>query len=410
MEGARKLLFPVVALAVIGCHGSADVPYTKYADAPSPYVPNGASGNAFDAYVLAAGEVQAAMVNTGVDPRSRSFFTPKQRERIVTALAPAVRRVANAKGACEFHYVPVKPGGTSPYRAEWRLLGHALRWQIDDQLLLATPDAALATTAVAMRFAGDLCGGGPADRTLGVEIANDVREALIPALSKLDAVSLHRLADAVKAGLERRPPLSKTFDYGQQDMSLALQTLQDEFQKDDYSTIKTAMGKEFRDLLSPLEEFRKNGRKRADFFNALNEDLQSVSDNWRRAAALPASGRGEILKFKLKGDRSRKAFARHFFLIGRPLLQIEDRSVAQLRLLILEAELRRVARTTGRAPSSLNNVSKPWGIDPYNGRIFGYQPDGAEFRVYSVGANLKDDLGDTDAAGLDPDIRTVLPN
>ena len=110
-----------------------------------------------------------------------------------------------------------------------------------------------------------------------------------------------------------------------------------------------------------------------------------------------------------KGDKTQKAFARHFFLIGSPLLDIEDRSVARLRLLIMEAELRRFVALQGRAPASLTAVKPPWATDPYNGRTFGYQPDGAEFRVYSVGANLKDDLGDTDAAGLDPDIRTVIP-
>lgn len=403
------MIVPLVALAAIGCHGSADAPYGKYADEPSPYVPNGASGNAFDAYVLAAGEAQAAIASTGVNPLGRSFFTPKQREKIVQALQPALRRVASATGSCEFHYVPAKPGATTPYRAEWRLLGHALRWQIDDELAMPTSDAALATTAVAMRFAGDLCGGGPADRTLGVEIANDVREALIPALSKLSAADLHRLADAVKQGLLRRPPLAKSFDNGQVDMALALQTLQDEFQKNDYSAIKTSMGREFHDLESSLEEFRKNGRKRAAFFDSLNVDLKNLSDIWRSASVLPTSERSELLRFKLKGDKARRAFDRHFFLIGRPLLQIEDRSLAQLRLLILEAELRRSAKLTGQSPANLAKVSKPWATDPYNGRTFGYQPDGAEFRVYSVGTNLKDDLGDTDDAGLEPDIRTVLP-
>ena len=83
---------------------------------------------------------------------------------------------------------------------------------------------------------------------------------------------------------------------------------------------------------------------------------------------------------KLKGDKARRAFDRHFFLIGKPLLAIEDRSVARLRLLVLEAELRRVVKATRRAPLSLDRVHPPWATDPYDGRPFGYLPDGAEFR------------------------------
>ena len=409
MEGAPRLLLPLAVLVVAGCHGSAaDAPYRQYASEPTPYAPRSGSSNAFDAYVLAAGEVSADTRALGFDPLARTFFTPSQREKIITALRPAISRIARATAPCDFQYVPVAPGKPLIDRAEWRLLGRALRWGIDDDLAKNDINSALSKTAVAMRFSADLCGGGPGDRTLGVEIANDVRDALIPALPKLAPADLHRLADAIKAGLARRPPLKQTFDNGQKDMALALQTLQDGFLKSDLKPIETAMGKEFRDLQSPLEEFKKNGRKRAAFFDGLDSDLQRLSDAWRNAAELPAAKRGDALKVKLLGDKPRKAFARHFFLIGKPLLEIEDRSVAQLRLLVLEAELRRVVRLTGHAPANLGSVKAPWGTDPYSGRMFGYRPDGAEFRVYSVGANLKDDLGDTDEAGLDPDIRTVI--
>ena len=409
MEGARKTLAPLVIL-LAGCRGTTDAPYPTYAPDPVPYVPNAGSGNAFDAYVLAAGEAKDAVATFKIDPLRRSFFTPDQRTAILHALAPAVRRIADAKGPCDFRYVPVRPGAPLPGRDAWRLLGRALRWRIDDALAAASPEAAVDAAALALRFSSDLCGGGPADRTLGVEIAEDVREALLPALPKLEIAPLRRLANAVKASLERRPPLEQTLTNADADMSLALQTFLDGYRRHEYGPIKNAMGREFSDLRSTLEEIeKKGGAKRAAFFDSLEEDRRRLSKAWHDAAARPRSGRTEILDVKLQGDKARRAFDRHFFLLGKPLLDIEDRSLARQRLLILEAELRRVVRISNRAPDSIAAVKPPWATDPYNGRTFGYQPDGAEFRVYSVGANLKDDLGDTDAAGLDPDIRTIIP-
>ncbi len=409
MEGARFALV-ALALALVGCHGSGSTPFPTYAVAPTPYVPNPAGDDAFDAYVLAAGEAETAVAGMKANPLHRTFFAPQQRENLIKALAPALRRIATANGTCEFHYVPARPGSSLPGRAAWRLLGRAFRWRVDDALAVGSYDAAIDQAALAFRFAADLCGGGPADRTLGVEIANETREALLPALPRLSVASLRRLSGAVKAGLVRRPPLTQTFDRADEDMALALQSLQDAYQKEDFAPLEAAMGREFRDLASPLKDMReKDGPKRAAFFDALNDERQRLSKAWHAAAALPRAERGGLLKIKLKGDKTQKAFARHFFLIGSPLLDIEDRSVARLRLLIMEAELRRFVALQGRAPANLTAVKPPWATDPYNGRTFGYQPDGAEFRVYSVGANLKDDLGDTDAAGLDPDIRTVIP-
>lgn len=406
MEGARKTLAPLILL-LVGCQGTSDAPYPTYAKDPLPYVPNPNGGNAFDAYVLAAGEADSAIAGLKNDPLHRTFFTPQQREDLLKALGPALRRLSAAKGACDFRYEPVKPGNPLPGRSAWRLLGRALRWRIDDDLAAGNFDAAIDHAAVAFRFGADLCGGGPYDRTLGAEIADDARMALLPALQKLGKSELRRLANVVKASLERRPSLEKTLANGDEDMTLALQWLVDAHRKGDYASVRNVMGKEARDLETSLKE--RQGVKRNAFFESLDSDLQRLSKAWHEAAAKPRSERSEILDVRLTGERPRRAFARHFFLIGKPLLDVEDRSLARLRLLILEAELRRVVLIASQAPKSLAAVKSPWATDPYTGRTFGYIPDGAEFRVYSVGPDLKDDLGETDSAGLSPDIRTVIP-
>ena len=405
MDGARKTLLPF-ALLLAGCHRSVAPPLPTYATVPTPYVPNSGGGNAFDAYVLAGAETEVAVSAFKYKPLGRTFFTPGQRKALLKALAPALRRVASTHSPCDFRYVPVRPGGPIPGRAAWRLLGRAMRWRIDDALAAGSARNAVEEAAVALRFGNDLCGGGPADRTLGVEIANDARLAVLPALARLDADGLRRLAEATKAALRRRPGLEKSLANGQDDIALAMQTLVEAVRTDDYGSLKGDFGRDFRDLAGIREM---NAEKQAALFTGLEANRDRFAAAWRSAAALPASRRAKALDVKLSGDKAQKTFARHYFLIGRPLLAIEDRSVARLRLLILEAELRRAVVSRKAAPASLDRVQKPWGIDPYNGRTFGYQPDGAEFRVYSVGENLKDDLGDTDAAGLDPDIRTVIP-
>ena len=405
MEGARQLLVPCILL-LAGCHRTVPPPLPTYAPPPTTYVPGSGGTNAFDAYVLAAAEAEVAVAPFRYKPLGRTFFTPGQRKALMKALAPALRRIDSARAACDFRYAPVRPGDPLPDRAAWRLLGRALRWRIDDALAAGSARNAVAEAAVAFRFGNDLCGGGPADRTLGVEIANDARLAVVPTLTRLDADGLRRLGEATKAGLRRRPSLDRTFANADADAALAMQTLVDAVRSDNYGRLKGDFGRDFRDL----EGIRGlSAEKRAALFAGLEENRTRLAAAWRAAAALPASGRAKILDVKLSGDKAQKTFARHYFLVGRPLLAIEDRSLARLRLLVLEAELRRVVLARKAAPTSLDKVQKPWGIDPYNGRSFGYQPDGAEFRVYSVGENLKDDLGDTDSAGLEPDIRTIVP-
>jgi hypothetical protein len=42
--------------------------------------------------------------------------------------------------------------------------------------------------------------------------------------------------------------------------------------------------------------------------------------------------------------------------------------------------------------------------DPYSGRGFVYRVDGADYRLYSVGADIKDDGGETDETYTAPDL------
>ena len=76
-----------------------------------------------------------------------------------------------------------------------------------------------------------------------------------------------------------------------------------------------------------------------------------------------------------------------------------------LRLLIAEAWVLGQVKSTGAAPKDLSRLPQELTTDPYSGAPFPYAADGADYHLYSVGADLKDDGGDTDETYSQPDLK-----
>ncbi|MES4792950.1 MAG: hypothetical protein C4321_08145 [Chloroflexota bacterium] len=87
------------------------------------------------------------------------------------------------------------------------------------------------------------------------------------------------------------------------------------------------------------------------------------------------------------------------------LLGMNDATLARTRLLVAECRLRALPLRGQALPARLKEICPRTRTDPYSGEDLIYRRDGKEWAVYSVGANLKDDGGQTDAANTAPDLR-----
>jgi hypothetical protein len=75
---------------------------------------------------------------------------------------------------------------------------------------------------------------------------------------------------------------------------------------------------------------------------------------------------------------------------------MEDSTLARTRLLIIEATILQKVKSGDSAPKDLSEFPAPIRTDPYSGDQFIYRADGKDYRVYSVGADFRDDGGETD--------------
>jgi hypothetical protein len=122
---------------------------------------------------------------------------------------------------------------------------------------------------------------------------------------------------------------------------------------------------------------------------------------------MPAALRGDPPKPTAK-ERPWKHFGRHFFLAADPLLALNDQTLARTRLLILNAELIKAFKLKAAYPTSLAAFDPAIKTDPYTGADFRYRSDGTDCSVYSVGANLRDDGGETDESFTTPDLKLEM--
>ncbi|HZH97573.1 MAG TPA: hypothetical protein VEX38_01265, partial [Fimbriimonadaceae bacterium] len=117
-----------------------------------------------------------------------------------------------------------------------------------------------------------------------------------------------------------------------------------------------------------------------------------------------ASERSSVPEAKPLAERPWRRFSKHFFMTLRPLLVLNDATVARTRLLILEAAILKDVRLERRAPKDLSAFGPEIKTDPYSGQPFVYRADGADYRLHSVGENAIDDAGDTDESFSSPDL------
>jgi len=396
--------FGTVAIGILasGCHSHEDH-YTNWAIPPTEYVPRPDGTNAFDSYALAALDAEK---QSGSYMGRVSFF-PDQRVDIIKKTAESVKAVAEAtKKTCQFEFVPHKPFQPAKYQSGWRMIGRVFEWSIQEECLKGDFDGAIKNAVTGTTFGFDLVGGGATDASLGLSIADNVRKAIAPYLDKMSAKQLDRLARGIKDALARKPSIVEPIKHERSDMMQAVQYVQDCVKKNEIKQLSSDMGPDINEAVKYLGQIRESESKRSAFFNLLESAGEAEFADVEKDTQLPAAKRE---KFKQDFPKEWKKLPKQLFGSARPLLEIDDATVARTRMLILHAEMLKFAAQKKPYPESLDVFTRELTIDPYSGAPFLYHADAAEFKLYSVGANCRDDGGDTDETFTTPDLRLECP-
>lgn len=402
-EGRKPYLFAFWAILLSGCRGSEPPAYPVWSVQQSSPVSQPGSHNGFALYV------QAAQSAETVDQRylTKTSFTPDPRRLALKSIEKALDSVVSgAKKQCQFEFVPTPPFQAPPFQKGWRLLGRGLVWKIEDACEAGDYDKAIRYLTVATKFGFDLCGGGATDASLGLAIADDARKAFVPYMGKLQNAQLIKLANGLSYALKNKPPMETTIANEERNMMAAIQYIQECYRSQKTDELLQNLGIWVKPATKYLEEMRRKDReKRPAYFNGLAEDAKGEIALCTKLSAEPAELR------KLPKNDNKEPWWRFnvaFFRTLRPLLDMNDITLARTRLFILQATLQPYARVGKAVPQKLEKVSQLAFVDPFTGRPFVYRAEGSDFDVYSVGSNFSDDGGETDDAYLAPDLRTEI--
>src|SRR2546423_1200521 len=403
MDGRKHLLFALALGLCSGCHNQPAPEFPNWAG----HVVDAASAErdygGFDYYARAAEEAER---NGGRYLDMVSFY-PGQRRRAEELTARALITLAQGTlRRSEFEFQPTPPFAPPPHQQGWRLLGRDLVWKVQEAVLAQNYEAGIRAAITATKFGLDISAGGAMDASLGFAIANEARQAIAPAMEHMNARQLGELAAGMKQALETKPDLANTIDHEHENMLLAVQMVQDAYRASDYSGIKRNLGVDASSAIEFLQGLHhKDATKRPEYFNGLAAEADADAEWMKTLAALPVARRSEISEPKFKADRPWRRFAKHFFSSLEPLLEMNDATLARTRLLIAEAWVLGQVKSTGAAPKDLSRLPQELTTDPYSGAPFPYAADGADYHLYSVGADLKDDGGDTDETYSQPDLK-----
>lgn len=387
-----------LALAAgLGCREAPPEPYAVWAKTEEPYRARAGSGNAFDGYVLAAEEA----LRLAPEDADRVSFLPAHRKRLVKELAPALARLEKASRLpCRFEHRLLPFDRPNDAQRGWRLLGKALAWRVEAAVESGEGAQAVTWALVAARFGFGLAGGDATDVSLGLILWDEARAALVPGLPRLPARELDRLRKGLADVLQEGPTLAPAAAHEGRRMLLGVQSIQDVHQRREHDLLLKTFGDDVRKAVSYLRDLPES--KRPDYFRRFAAEAEETARQAAEAARQPAADRPRPQE--PEGERPWWRFARHCFTTLEPVQRQFDRTLARTRLLAVTAWCLQTVKTSGRAPSGLDKLPVALTEDPYTGRPFIYVFGGPDFKVASVGSDLRDDGGESDLRGLEPDL------
>lgn len=184
-------------------------------------------------------------------------------------------------------------------------------------------------------------------------------------------------------------------------MMYFVQWIQDSYRKKEWSELEKSMYKDGREAIDFLKGL--DAEQAPTYFASMAKEAETITTDLVRDAELTLPARAPVDWDKLP-DRPWKRFSKHFFRFAETLLAIGDEFDARTRLFVLNSRVIAVVKRNGAAPKSL--PGEAWlKSDPYSKSEFVYRATGSDFILYSVGQDMRDDGGDTDEAGLRPDLK-----
>ncbi len=403
MSLIRRSRTPLLVLLGIlasapGCRRAEPIPYATWRPPLPSYRPATGSNNAYDGYLLAATQAQT------VAPRevNRVEFTPGMRASVQNRLGPALSTVrAATRKTCRFEYQPVGPSQPRPYRTAWRLIGRAMVWRVEDALKVSDWDTAITWVLASTKFGIDLSGGCSADASLGYAIADEARRAIAPRLGEIPPAPLGRLSSGIAAALRGAPSLRQTLDNEHENMLAAVQYVQDCYRDRKLDALRQTLGRGARDAVDYLSKMPESERPRyfAGFAAEADDEVRTLIAFGAKPRATrpePPTRKGEY--------RPWRRLSTHYFSGGRPLMDLRDQFLARTRLLVLTSRIHAAIATSGAAPASIASFPEYLRKDPFSGRDFVYRASSSDYKLYSVGRDLRDDGGESDEAGVEPDL------
>lgn len=392
-----SLLSLVLCTGLLGCAKGRSEPYPVWATVDEDYRPMSGSANAFDGYVRAS-ELAFAAAPKEAD---RVAFTDAIKASTLKKLSSALVTCSQAtKRDCRFEHRVTRLFGAEPVAKGWRLLGRGMVWKIDSSIAAGDLDAAVAWTLTATKFGFDLAQGDAQSASLGFAVCDEARQSLAPQLQRLSAQQATNLHVGLARVLSKYSGAGDAVRNEGKRIMLGVQFVQDCQERKAYKVLEERLGKVARPGIDHLRGL--SDEKRVDFFNDFARAMKSFTEDWAEQIDMPKVER--TLGIEPENTGTWRRFARAFCGTIAPLASVKDATLARTRLMAVSAWASAKAKKTGKAPYNLAELSSAVTEDPYTGKPLLYTSSGADFKVYSVGADGRDDGGDSDEAGLSPDV------
>lgn len=402
MEGVRFPILVVVVIGFAGCSKAPDVPFPDWIGSVGT-ARAGSSDSRSAEFVAAAQDAE----RLAPEFLTRVSFTPNHKTTLIERLAaPAARALKASRESVSLSNRWSPPFEALDFQRGWRLIGRTLAWQVDRKVAVEDYPGAVQSMIDAARFGFALGTGSASDAALGLSVVDEARKAMAPSLGKLSPVDLRALGTGLESALKLRGSPKAMLANERGSMLAAVQRVQDAYREKKLGVLTDELGRGIEPAIDHLEGLRsESSAERAAYFDSFAEEAELWLDYYDAMLRKNARQRADIPLPPLAEERPWRRFSTHFFQTIEPVVRQREESICRVRLLALSALLLAETKANGMAPTTLVGLSNELTIDPYSGRSFLYRPEGARFLLYSVGADLRDDGGETDETFRTPDIR-----